>query len=168
MASLADFIEGHIKLLFDSIGSACSDHLRCGPVELQRRELAERFRCAPSQISYVLATRFTPARGYLVESRRGGGGHIRIWRLRADYGADLLEAVEARLGSGIDPATAREIMARLVDAGIISRRDAEAALAVVLNDDQLGGAVGELVSARSLRAVIRFLLLEGRVDGRRS
>ncbi|OPZ65215.1 MAG: Transcriptional regulator CtsR [Firmicutes bacterium ADurb.Bin506] len=168
MASLADFIEGHIKLLFDTVDSACSEPAHCGPIELQRRELAERFRCAPSQITYVLATRFTPARGYLVESRRGGGGHIRIWRLRADLDLDLLEAVEARLGAGVDPTTARELVARLVDSGLIRRHDAEAALAAVLDDDQLGGAVGELVRSRSLRAVIRFLLLQGRVDGRRS
>ena len=121
----------------------------------------------PSQITYVFATRFTPARGYLVESRRGGGGHIRIWRLRADIDLDLLEAVEARLGAGVDPTTARELVARLVDSGLITRHDAEAALAAVLDDDQLGGAWAN--SSRHVpQGMIRFLLLQGRVDGRRS
>jgi len=160
VASLADFIEGHIKLLFDA--------LDCGPVELHRRDLAERFRCAPSQISYVLSTRFTPARGYLVESRRGGGGHIRIWRVRPSFGDDLLEAVEGRLSSGVDLAAARGLLAGLVDAGVIRRHDAEAALVAVSNDDDTNGPVGELIRARSLRAVIRFLLLKACTDGRGS
>ena len=50
-------------------------------VELRRNELAEYFSCAPSQINYVLATRFTPDNGYIIESRRGGGGYIRIVRI---------------------------------------------------------------------------------------
>ena len=50
-------------------------------IELRRNELAEHFQCAPSQINYVLATRFTPDHGYVIESRRGGGGYIRIVRM---------------------------------------------------------------------------------------
>lgn len=50
-------------------------------VLVQRNELADRLSCAPSQISYVLSTRFTPEKGYLVESRRGSGGFIRIVRI---------------------------------------------------------------------------------------
>ena len=53
-----------------------------GSLEIQRSLLAERFDCAPSQINYVLTTRFTPYKGYYVESRRGGGGFIRITKVR--------------------------------------------------------------------------------------
>ena len=49
-----------------------------GIAELQRATLAEQFSCVPSQINYVISTRFSPERGYIVESRRGGGGYIRI------------------------------------------------------------------------------------------
>ncbi|HOK71062.1 MAG TPA: CtsR family transcriptional regulator, partial [Bacillota bacterium] len=73
MGSLSDYIESYLKLLLDT-----GPH---GFVEVQRRELAERFRCAPSQINYVLSTRFTVERGYVVETRRGGGGYIRIFKL---------------------------------------------------------------------------------------
>ncbi|MDR2665806.1 MAG: CtsR family transcriptional regulator, partial [Oscillospiraceae bacterium] len=52
-----------------------------GSAELQRAELANRFNCVPSQINYVISTRFSPERGYIVESRRGGGGYIRIRRV---------------------------------------------------------------------------------------
>lgn len=73
MKNLADAIEEFIirELLQDSEDSLL----------VQRNELAERLSCAPSQISYVLSTRFTPERGYMVESRRGSGGFVRIVRV---------------------------------------------------------------------------------------
>lgn len=73
MKNLADVIEEFIirELLQDSEDSLL----------VQRNELAERLSCAPSQISYVLSTRFTPERGYMVESRRGSGGFVRIVRV---------------------------------------------------------------------------------------
>jgi transcriptional regulator CtsR len=73
MKNMADAIESFI------IGQLLAD--RQNAVLVQRNELADRLSCAPSQISYVLSTRFTPERGYLVESRRGSGGFIRIVRI---------------------------------------------------------------------------------------
>ncbi|MCI8553350.1 MAG: CtsR family transcriptional regulator, partial [Clostridiales bacterium] len=61
-----------------------------GYAELQRNELAERLGCVPSQINYVLTSRFTPEQGYLVESRRGGGGYIRVRRIQFGREAALL------------------------------------------------------------------------------
>ena len=66
MRLLSDSIEAFIKTLLE-------DENR--EIELRRNELAEHFQCAPSQINYVLATRFTPDHGYVIESRRGGGGY---------------------------------------------------------------------------------------------
>ena len=73
MKNLADDIENFIvrQLLLDEEDQ----------IFVQRNELADRLSCAPSQISYVLSTRFTPERGYIVESRRGSGGFVRIVRL---------------------------------------------------------------------------------------
>ena len=73
MRNLADAIENFI------IGELLRDQEDA--LLVQRNELAERLRCAPSQISYVLSTRFTPERGFLVESRRGSGGFVRIVRM---------------------------------------------------------------------------------------
>ena len=73
MRNLADAIESFI------IGELLRDHEDA--LLVQRNELAERLSCAPSQISYVLSTRFTPERGFLVESRRGSGGFVRIVRM---------------------------------------------------------------------------------------
>jgi len=74
--SLADGIEQYIKALI-----ARSDQRQ---IEIQRSELAETFGCAPSQVTYVLGTRFTSARGYRTESHRGGRGFIRI----AEFGRE--------------------------------------------------------------------------------
>ena len=66
---ISDVIEDFIKDLFDDDNQA---------IEIQRNELAEQFNCVPSQINYVISTRFKPSQGYYVESKRGGGGHITI------------------------------------------------------------------------------------------
>ncbi len=75
---MSDIIEEFIKELFEEENS----------IEIQRNELAEQFNCVPSQINYVIATRFKPSQGYYVESRRGGGGHITIKKVnntKSDY-----------------------------------------------------------------------------------
>ena len=75
---MSDIIEEFIKELFEEEDS----------IEIQRNELAEQFKCVPSQINYVIATRFKPSQGYYVESRRGGGGHITIKKVnntKSDY-----------------------------------------------------------------------------------
>ena len=64
-------------------------------IELQRNELANRFNCVPSQITYVISTRFSPERGYSVESRRGGGGYIRISRVRSGPRELIMHTVNA-------------------------------------------------------------------------
>ena len=72
---ISDVIEEFIKDLFDDGSDA---------IEIQRNELAEHFNCVPSQINYVISTRFKPSQGYYVESRRGGGGHITIKKVKND------------------------------------------------------------------------------------
>lgn len=88
-------------------------------VELGRNELAGIFNCVPSQINYVISTRFTPERGYAVESRRGGGGFIKIRRLETDAG-ELI----ANLPEETDINGAKKIIEACASAGIISKRDA--------------------------------------------
>lgn len=74
--------------------------------EIQRNELAQVLGCVPSQINYVLASRFTPEQGYLVESRRGGGGYIKITRVRYERGAMLMHVINS-VGSTLDARSCR-------------------------------------------------------------
>ena len=97
-------------------------------VELKRNELAEYFGCAPSQINYVLATRFSPDHGYLIESRRGGGGYIRITRVQVDRQTLMMHVINT-IGDTLDYASARAITQNLVDSEAISRELGQSMLA---------------------------------------
>ena len=70
-------------------------------LELQRSDLAQRFGCVPSQINYVMSTRFSPEHGYIVESRRGGGGYIRIRRVQMDRQTLLMHVINS-IGGELD------------------------------------------------------------------
>ena len=93
-------------------------------IELKRNELAEYFRCAPSQINYVLATRFTPEHGYVIESRRGGGGYIRIFRIEHDSSRQLLYTLHERIGNSIDEHAAANLIQQLYEREIATRSEA--------------------------------------------
>ena len=94
-----------------------------GSLELQRNELALRLGCVPSQISYVITSRFTPERGYLTESRRGGGGHIRIVRKQMHHNEYLMHFFYA-VGDALEEKEARAYLANLLDNGIVTAREA--------------------------------------------
>ena len=106
-----------------------------GIAEIQRNELAESFGCVPSQINYVLTSRFTPERGYVVESRRGGGGCIRITRIRMDRVPALMHAVYS-VGSAIDVRSVRAIVYNLTVPGYLSA-EASALMLAVLSERAL-------------------------------
>ena len=106
MAQLSDNIQQFIKELMHE-----DTH-----IELRRNELAHHFGCAPSQINYVLATRFSVDHGYIIESRRGGGGYVRIVRMQAPE--------EGRVGNAIDEDTANAIITNLFEHKMISRNEA--------------------------------------------
>ncbi len=98
---LSDLIAEEINNLLD----ASSDNT----AEIQRNEFAMRIGCVPSQINYVLASRFIPEQGYIVESRRGGGGYIRITRVKLDKSAAIMHIVNT-IGDEIDDGLARVIL----------------------------------------------------------
>ena len=103
-------------------------------VELKRNELAEYFGCAPSQINYVLSTRFTPDHGYIIESRRGGGGFIRIFRMRQDTSDQLSYMRNQRIGDSIDALTASHLIQQLQEREAVT--PCEAALMNAAISDQ--------------------------------
>ena len=89
-----------------------------GVLEIQRNDLAQRFNCVPSQINYVMSTRFSPERGYIVESRRGGNGYIRITQVRVDRQTLLMHVINS-LGPSIDLPSAQAILENLVQSGAL-------------------------------------------------
>lgn len=99
-------------------------------IELKRNELASVFNCVPSQINYVISTRFNTEHGYAVESRRGGGGYLRIKRISA--GADNpIAAVIKAIDSSVDYPSARAYINRLADMGAIDKKCAAVILAAI-------------------------------------
>ena len=114
MAVLSDNIEQFIKSLLNEYDEM---------VELQRNELASYFSCAPSQINYVLATRFSPEKGYYIESKRGGGGYIKLTRVDADKQAYISAVLKKDLAGGeITEKKAMELLKNMESVGYIDAR----------------------------------------------
>ena len=113
-----------------------------GVLEVQRSDLAQRFNCVPSQINYVMSTRFSPERGYIVESRRGGNGYIRITRVRVDRQTLLMQVINS-LGTQVDLASAKAILSNLVQAGALSE-DAGRSLLAAIGDRALAAVPREI------------------------
>jgi transcriptional regulator CtsR len=107
-------------------------------VEIQRNELAEHFNCVPSQINYVIQTRFKPSQGYYVESKRGGGGHIRIKKINITKSNYLMHIIT----SLADEITAGEVdiyLSNFLSYKIISEKEAKL-LKVATSDNVLSAA----------------------------
>lgn len=128
MTRLSDIIEQFIKdLLNDNTEKELT---------IQRNELANYFSCAPSQINYVLTTRFTTDRGYYIESRRGGGGYIVIKRMNYGTGKSLLDIINEKIAESITYDKASQIIEGLRESGLITDREANI-MKIAINDRTL-------------------------------
>ena len=101
-----------------------------GTARINRNEFAGKIGCVPSQINYVLSSRFTPEHGYLIESRRGGGGYIRITRIQLDRSSAIMHIVNS-IGDAIDPMAARVVIENSAHAGILKEEAARLMTAAV-------------------------------------
>ena len=106
-----------------------------GSAEIQRNELAGSLGCVPSQINYVITSRFTPEQGYIVESRRGGGGYIRISRVKMDKGTALMHIINS-VGDTLDKATAEVMLKNMLQRNLIELLPAKI-IAAALSDRTL-------------------------------
>lgn len=104
-----------------------------GAAQLRRNELAEQLGCVPSQITYVLTSRFTPQQGYVVESRRGGGGYVRIRRVTPQREETPLMHIVNSIGDELVPAAAEAILQSMVYQGFLSKQ-AAGVMAAALSD----------------------------------
>ncbi len=118
---LTDYIAQMIEEMLNQSG---------GTLELQRNEMASRLGCVPSQISYVISSRFTPERGYVIESRRGGGGCIRIVRKQLGRNEYLMHFFCA-IGEAIDENEALAYLKNLHGNGFISESECKIAYAAI-------------------------------------
>lgn len=125
-------------------------------IEFQRNILAQDVGCVPSQINYVLSSRFTPERGYIVESRRGGGGCVRITRVSYDKNTLIMNVINS-VGSFISESTANDHLINLMHHQLISRRDA-AIISSALSDNNFKGLPMEFRDAVRANIIKQTLL----------
>lgn len=150
MSAVSDSIESFImELLSES-----------NDIELRRNELAQYFGCSPSQINYVLSTRFSPERGYIITSKRGGGGHITIERIKADKQSLLYNLISGGIGDSLDKARAKAIISRLLHEEIISLREANLLLAAMRDTALLPRAACDRQRAITMKNMLTTLLKE--------
>jgi len=131
-----------------------------GTTEVRRNDLAAKIGCVPSQINYVITSRFTPERGYVIESRRGGGGYIRIVRVKmtkSDYLMHFFHAV----GDTLEENEARAYLQNLLDHGILNEREAGLMLAAVSNAalEKCPQTLRNAVRADLFRRMLMFYML---------
>lgn len=144
--SISDVIEDYLKGIFG----------QSAQIEIRRAELADHFDVVPSQINYVIKTRFTPQRGYLVQSKRGGGGYIRIERASRLANVDLVEMMMGAVGEVVSEHDAVTVIRTLEHEGIITAREAALMTTMVAKTTLL---ISPVSAERHLRAqVLRALL----------
>jgi transcriptional regulator CtsR len=143
---MSDIIEKFIKELLDDSNS----------VQIKRNELADYFECAPSQINYVLTTRFNSDRGYYIESRRGGGGYIKIIKINLNEDDYLSYLIKEEIGSNLSYKKARLIVSNLRERNLISQKEQKIIFSAI-NDRVLNLPVDKLrdkLRANILKSII--------------
>ncbi len=158
MASLTKVIENYINNLFSELDEEA--------VSLRRKDLAEIFGCVPSQINYVLRSRFTPERGYLVESQRGGHGFIRIFRLSYDIPEERINHIEEIVGDSISAHEVKRLLTSIRERGLIDSRERLLIEVAMRQAEELGSAEFDIspykrgiIQAELLKRMLRSLAL---------
>ncbi|MCR6543918.1 CtsR family transcriptional regulator [Dehalobacterium formicoaceticum] len=153
MSILADEIERYLKGLLETSME--------GFLEIKRNDLAEKFMCVPSQINYVLETRFSNNQGYHIESRRGGGGFIRIVKLVVQQDDDLLNLVNSTEGKLISQKSGEGLITRLEEEGFLTKKEGIILKSIIdKNTILLDAPERDLLRGRILRSVLISLLRE--------
>lgn len=148
--NLSDAIEQYLKQIL----------AHQAQVEIKRAEIADRFAVVPSQINYVIKTRFNLQNGYLVESKRGGGGYIRIEKVDLLSNSEVLQEVMQHIGSAISYRDAATVVQALYNDDLLTRREAEivlAAIDVTANDN---AHVSAMLRAQILISILQRLRSE--------
>ncbi|EJS63222.1 MULTISPECIES: transcriptional regulator CtsR [Bacillus] len=123
MRNISNIIEQYLKQVIDLSNN--------NVIEIKRNEIADRFECVPSQINYVINTRFTLERGFVVESKRGGGGYIRIIKVKLHDDIDMIDQMLHMIDHSVAQGNAESMIIRLIEEGIITNREAKLMLSVL-------------------------------------
>jgi transcriptional regulator of stress and heat shock response len=151
LANITDLIELYLKQILQGSSE--------GSVEIQRSELADKFSCVPSQINYVISTRFTLEKGYYVESKRGGGGYIRIQRVDLPSLEAIQQHIHQSVGFQIDQTTAEGLIYQLEEARFVTKREAHLLKTAVSRDSlTLMLPLRDQIRAKLLKAMLIALL----------
>ena len=148
----SDNIEAYIKEIL----------AQAGIVELKRSELADVFQVVPSQINYVIKTRFTESRGYIVESKRGGGGYIRIGKVQFSDHHQMLQDLAANIGATISQQVFNDILQMLYEEKLLTKREAQLLLATT--SDEVLGRDALILRATMLKKIIQQVDRKGNTD----
>ncbi|GMG69593.1 CtsR family transcriptional regulator [Tetragenococcus halophilus] len=141
----SDMIEAYLKKILEESEM----------IEIRRAEMADLFNCVPSQINYVINTRFTVQRGYTVESKRGGGGYIRIEKVQISNYHQFLEQVNQLFDQSLSEKDGIAIIQKLYEEGILSKREGNLLLVTISKV-----ALGKSVKEENMRANIMHGVLE--------
>lgn len=151
--NMSDMIEEYLK-------NALKEE---GKIEIQRNEIAELFNCVPSQINYVINTRFTMKHGYNVESKRGGGGYIRIIKVQVNKDTDLLDRMNQIIGNRVSEKEAQAIIETLYNHELMTNREAQIMLAAVEQQNFSGNKmIDDQLRANILLSMIKLLILKSK------
>ena len=134
-------------------------------VELKRNELAEYFGCAPSQINYVLATRFSPDHGYVTESRRGGGGYIRIVRIVQSSSQRLMYLINDRIGDTLNEEECTRLISQLEEQRVVTADEAALMTSAVSSRSlsvPVTDAMKDALRARMMKSMLTSLAARNR------
>lgn len=126
MRNVSEIIEQYLKHVLQQSTE--------GAIEIQRNDLADQFQCVPSQINYVISTRFTLEKGYVVESKRGGGGYIRIQKIELKSHGSIVDHIFRTIHSHIDQVTSEGLIYQLQEGHYISAREANLIRAAISRD----------------------------------
>ena len=150
LKNTSDHIEAYIKAMLN----------QSGIVELQRSQLADTFQVVPSQINYVIKTRFTESRGYLVESKRGGGGYIRIGRIEFSNHHDMLRELLYSVGEEVSLVIFEDVLRLLFEQDLVTRQEMNLLLAMAT--DRVLGEDANLIRANMLRQLLQEVDRKGK------
>jgi len=147
LRNISDLIEQYLKQTLQNSSE--------GAIEIQRSDLAEKFSCVPSQINYVISTRFTLEKGYYVESKRGGGGYIRIQRVDLPSLEAVQRHIRQTVGDRIDQTAAEGLIYQLEEADLLTKREARLIRSAISRDVlTVNLPLRDEIRAKMLRAIL--------------